>query len=81
MNSVSIHTASPTVNTRTDHVANKAIKPKVVKLNRKTLGLHVDKSVEHLQAKDESSSSSNGRTQKVTAHSYGMHVDSVYGFQ
>lgn len=72
-NSVSINATSPTMDTRTSHegnTVNKAIKPKVVKLNRSTLGLHVDRSVEHSLLKDdESSSSLNGGTQKVTSHS------------
>ncbi|XP_078373155.1 uncharacterized protein LOC144656789 isoform X2 [Oculina patagonica] len=71
INSVSINATSPTtVDTRTSHegsTVNKLIKPKVVKLNRKTLGLHVDKSVEHSPLKDESSSSLNGGPQKEVA--------------
>ena len=68
INSVSIHATSPTTNTRTSHehnTVNKAVKPKVVKLNRTTLGLNVDKSVEHAVLKDDSRSSLNGGTQKV----------------
>lgn len=67
MNSVSIHTTSPTMDYISDHggkAQNKSIKPKVVKLNRKTLGLHVDTSFENLQ--DESNASLNGKLQKVT---------------
>ena len=69
MNSVSIHTTSPTMDYISDHggkAQNTSIKPKVVKLNRKTLGLHVDTSFENLQSKDESNSSLNGKLQKVT---------------
>lgn len=68
INSVSINATSLTTDTRTSHegcTVNKVIKPKVVKLNRKTLGLHVDKSVEHSLVKDEPSSSFNGGVQKV----------------
>jgi len=68
INSVSINATSPTTNTRTsdeNNTVNKAIKPKVVKLNRTTLGLNVDKSFEHSIMKDESRSSLNCGTQKV----------------
>lgn len=68
VNSVSINATSPTTNTRTSHernTVNKAIKPKVVKLNRTTLGLNVDKSFEHSVLKDDSRSSLNGGAQKV----------------
>ena len=68
INSVSIDATSPTANTRTSwehNTVNKAIKPKVVKLNRATLGLNVDKSIEHPVLKDDSRSSLNGGTQKV----------------
>ena len=68
VNSVSISATSPTTNTRTSHecsTVNKAIKPKVVKLNRATLGLNVDKSFEHSALKDDSTSSLNGGTRKV----------------
>ena len=53
---------------RTSHehdTVNKEIKPRVVKLNRTTLGLNVDKSVEKSLLKDESRSSLNGGIQKV----------------
>ena len=68
INSVTIDATSPSTNTRTSHegnTVNKAIKPKVVKLNRRTLGLNVDKSFEHSLLKDDSRSSLNGGTQKV----------------
>lgn len=68
MNSVSLHTTSPTMDITSDHqgrAESKSIKPKVVKLNRKTLGLHVDKSFEHDQSKNESNSSFHGGPQKV----------------
>ncbi|PFX34534.1 hypothetical protein AWC38_SpisGene522 [Stylophora pistillata] len=72
VNSVSIHTTSPTMDITSDHegrAQNKSIKPKVVKLNRKTLGLHVDKSFEHQQSKNESNSSFNGGAQKEVSAS------------
>lgn len=68
INSVSIDATSPTTDTRTNHEGNKVnkvIKPKVVKLNRKTLGLNVDRSVEHSVLRDETSLSLNGGMQKV----------------
>lgn len=68
ISSVSIGATSPTTDTRTNHEGNKVnkvIKPKVVKLNRKTLGLNVDRSFEQSILKDESSSSLNGGMQKV----------------
>jgi len=72
INSVAINATSPTTNTGTSHernTLNKAVKPKVVKLNRTTLGLHVDKSFEHSLLKDESKSSLNGGTEKESAAS------------
>lgn len=59
INSVSINATSPSLDSRTGHkdnAVNKTAKPKVVKLNRKTLGLNLSKSV----LKDELTSSLNG---------------------
>lgn len=77
VNSVSINATSPTTNTRTSHernTVNKAIKPKVIKLNRTTLGLNVDKSFEHSVLKDDSRSSLNGGAQKVRWHSNNLDI-------
>lgn len=80
INSASIDATSPSTNTRTSHegnTVNKAIKPKVVKLNRRTLGLNVDKSFEHSLLKDGSRSSLNGGTQKVQSHSNNLDIFSM----
>jgi len=77
INSVAINATSPTTNTGTSHernTLNKAVKPKVVKLNRTTLGLHVDKSFEHSLLKDESKSSLNGGTEKVWSHCSNLYI-------
>lgn len=65
INSVSITTTSPTLDYRTgceNMVVNKTVKAKVVKLNRKTLALNLDKSF----LKDELRSSCNSGEKVIT---------------
>jgi len=67
INSVSINATLPILESKTGHEnnsVNKTAKPKVVKLNRKTLGLNLNKSVEEQTLKQELQLSLNGGTQK-----------------
>lgn len=68
INSVSINSTSPTKDSAPGHrnsLLNNASKPKVVKLNRKTLGLNLNKSLEPAIAKVDINSTLNGGAQKV----------------
>ena len=68
INSVSINSTSPTLDSAPGHrnsSLNNASKPKVVKLNRKTLGLNLNKSLEPAIAKVDINSTLNGGAQKV----------------
>ena len=67
INSVSINSTS-TLDSTPGHrnsSLNNASKPKVVKLNRKTLGLNLNKSLEPAMAKVDINSTLNGGAQKV----------------
>ena len=52
----------------TSNSLNNTTKPKVVKLNRKTLGLNLNKSAEQTTLMEEFSSNVNGGSQKVITH-------------
>ena len=68
-----INSTLPTLESKTGHEnnsVNKTAKPKVVKLNRKTLGLNLNKSVEEQTLKQELQLSLNGGTQKVITRYY-----------
>ena len=68
VNSVSINSTSPTLDSAPRHrnsSLNNASKPKVVKLNRKTLGLNLNKSLEPAITKVDINSTLNGGAQKV----------------
>lgn len=73
INSVSINSTSPTLDSASGHrnsSLNNASKPKVVKLNRKTLGLNLNKSLEPAMAKVDINSTLNGGAQKVMGCPY-----------
>ena len=68
INSVSINSTSPTLDSTPGHrnsSLNNASKPKVVKLNRKTLRLNLNKSLEPATAKVDINSTLNGGAQEV----------------